>query len=88
MTAIIKARDKRRKLSDGDDLKVQRNLFKKHLANPSSRKMAIDAFCFHCMGGTKEEMGDSGWRELIRTCTCPDCPLYLHRPYKNKEEHE
>lgn len=88
MTAIIKARDKRRKLSEGEDLKAQHNLIRKHLANPSSRKLAIDAFCFHCMGGTKEETPDPGWRELIRTCTCLDCPLYLFRPYKNKEENE
>ena len=66
MTAIIKARDKRQELSEVKDLKVEHNLIKKHLSNPKSRKMAIDAFCFHCMGGTKDEMPDPGWKELIR----------------------
>ena len=82
MTAIIKARDKRRKLSEGEDLKAQHNLIRKHLANPSSRKLAIDAFCFHCMGGTKDEMPDPAWKELIRTCTDFDCPLRSNRPYR------
>jgi len=37
------------------------------------------------MGGTEEEMPDPGWKDLIRTCTAPGCPLYRHRPYKLKE---
>ena len=82
MTAIIKARDKRQELIEVKDLKAEHNLIRKHLANPSSRKMAIHAFCFHCVGGTEEELPDPGWKDLIRTCTSPKCPLYLYRPYR------
>ena len=86
MTLIEKARDKRRELSSKKDLRAEHNLIKKHLSNPSSKKIAIDAFCFHCMGGTKDELPDPGWKDLIKTCTAPTCPLYLHRPYQQKEQ--
>ena len=55
---------------------------KKANADPKSRAKAIAAFCFYCYGGTEEEMPDPGWKDMIRTCTEPSCPLYRHRPYK------
>ena len=57
--------------------------------NPTSLKTAIGAMCFHCMGGTADALPDPGWKDLIRTCTAPDCPLFAHRPYhKNSLGHE
>jgi hypothetical protein len=50
-----------------------------------TRKTAIEAFCWHCMGGTATD--GTGVRENIRTCASgPDsevpCPLHGWRPYK------
>ena len=82
MTAIKKAREKRQELSKAKGLKVEHNLKQKYLANPSSRKLALHAFCFQCCGGTEDEMPDPGWKDFIRTCTDPSCPGYLNRPYR------
>ena len=82
MTAIKTAREKRQALYEVKDLKVEHNLLKKHLASPSSRKLALHAFCFQCLGGTEDEMPDPGWRDFIRTCTDSSCAGYLHRPYR------
>ncbi len=46
-------------------------------ANPQSKAMAIRAFCCQCVGGMVPN-----WRNEIRGCTAPNCPLYPHRPYK------
>jgi hypothetical protein len=48
-----------------------------------TRKTAIDAFCWECMGGDEED----GVRELIRTCvsgpgSINPCPLWGWRPYR------
>jgi hypothetical protein len=53
--------------------------------SPRSKQLAINAFCFQRMGMTLKEMPDYGWKELIRTCTAPDCPLYIYRPYQVKK---
>jgi len=50
-----------------------------------TRKTAVEAFCWGCMGGT-EESADGAMAE-IRNCTAsPDsilpCPLWKWRPYK------
>lgn len=45
--------------------------------NPQSKAAAIRAFCCTCVGGIVP-----GWRNEIRTCTAPECPLFPHRPYK------
>lgn len=45
--------------------------------NPQSKALAIRAFCASCVG-----FPESGWREDIRQCTAPNCPLWTHRPYK------
>lgn len=42
-------------------------------ANPKSLRLAIDAKCWECCNGQREE---------IRMCTIGDCALYPHRPYK------
>ena len=40
-----------------------------------SRRLAIKAFCFECMGYD---------RAAIRNCTAPACPLWEVRPFKGK----
>jgi|GEM_PF-4275988 len=60
----------------------EHNLIKKMNKNPASRKMAINAKCFECFGGTMEQMPDPGWREAIRQCTSHGCPLRKFRPYQ------
>lgn len=51
-----------------------------------TRKTAINAMCWHCMGGSEVE--NVGIRGAISSCTAgPDnsgttCPLWHWRPYK------
>lgn len=66
----------------GEEIVIEHNLMKKAAADPKSKVKAIHAFCYNCMGGTIDEMPDPGWKDAIRTCTAPGCPLYQHRPYK------
>jgi hypothetical protein len=40
-----------------------------------TRSEAILAFCADCMGEYRDE---------IRNCKNPDCPLYNYMPYKNR----
>ncbi len=49
-----------------------------------TRQRAIKAMCAHCMGCTKDHI-EPGFRECIRNCTAPNCPLYFYRPYQDKE---
>ena len=44
--------------------------------NPKSMRLAINAFCYECMGFAKS------WRTDVRDCTAPNCPLFGFRPYK------
>ena len=67
----------------------EHNLIKRYLKAPKSRAKAIQAQCFHCLGGDENNMPDSGWREDIRECGCrPDskpgnqCYLWEFRPFK------
>ena len=48
-----------------------------------SLRDAITAFCGHCMGCTEDHM-EPGFREQVRNCTAPKCPLYHVRPYQQK----
>ena len=75
---------RRRELAEAGDLVVEHNLMKKSAADPKSKAKAIHAFCFNCMGGTIDQLPDGGWKDLIRTCTAPGCPLYPHRPYRER----
>ena len=52
--------------------------------NPSSLRMAITAKCFDCSG----RGNDPCWRQRIRECPCPSCPLYPVRPYQQREASE
>ncbi len=73
-----------KKRLDGTLAKKEFNLIKKAKADPKSKVKAIAAFCFHCFGGTEGELPDPGYMESIRTCTAPTCPLYIHRPFRQK----
>ena len=62
------------------------NLIRKLEKNPKSLRLAIDAMCFNCVGGTRDHMPDPGWRHLIATCTSKGCPLLGFRPYTSSQE--
>ena len=56
------------------------------------RKRAIDAMCAYCMGCTAVEQGngqedhlEQGFRNEIKHCTSPACPLFEFRPYQDKK---
>lgn len=61
------------------------NLIKRYKER-STRKNAIYAFCFNCVGGTEEEMPDPGYQKAIGSCPSLSCPLYHFRPYKKQKE--
>ena len=77
-SAALKAR------REAGEVFIENNLMKKAAADPKSKTKAIAAFCFNCMGGTIDELPDPDWKQAIRTCTAPDCPLYPHRPYRSR----
>lgn len=49
----------------------------------ASLRAHINAMCAHCMGCTPGHM-ERGFREAIRGCTAPQCPLWPVRPYQEK----
>ena len=49
--------------------------------NPRSRKAAVDAFCWGCMGGD----GNVGVPSMIRECSSPGCSLFGFRPFQKKK---
>lgn len=80
--AIKKAQAKRAELRESGQLEIkEHNLILKYKRNPKSRKLAIYANCFECMGGTEADMPDPGWKEAIRDCTSAECNLFQFRPY-------
>jgi hypothetical protein len=52
------------------------NPIEKAKQNQKSRVLAINAQCYDCMGR------ESGWRNMVKSCTSPGCPLFGFRPYK------
>ena len=66
----------REKLKSGEIKQVRLNPMQKLEKNPTSLRLAVNAQCWSCMGGTKESVED------IRNCTSPKCPLYAVRTYK------
>ena len=53
----------------------------RHMRNPRSRKAAIGASCWLCMGGD----GSVGITRMIRECSSPGCALFRLRPYQKKK---
>jgi len=47
-----------------------------------SLRLHIDAMCAHCMGCMRGYQ-EPGFRDQIRDCSAPDCPLWPIRPYQN-----
>ena len=52
------------------------NLTEKAKQNPQSMRLAINAFCYECMGFAKS------WRNDVKKCPSEKCPLFGFRPYK------
>ena len=49
-----------------------------------TRKAAINAMCAHCMGCTSKSI-ERGFASNIKHCSVQNCPLYVFRPYQQKE---
>lgn len=64
----------RAKVASGEIVVVQKTPMQKHLENPKSLRLAINAMCYECMG--------AGSPAEIRGCTAPKCPLYPVRAYQ------
>ena len=65
-------------------LMAEYNLIKRASIVPS-RKRAIYAMCFQCLGGTRDEMPDPGYQKEIGSCKSVECPLHSFRPYQAQE---
>jgi hypothetical protein len=65
------------KIADGTNKIL--NPLEKHVKNPKSLRLAINAKCFDCSGHQKLE---------IRHCTVNSCPLFAVRPYQLKAGEE
>ena len=61
------------------------NPYDRNLGNTTSLRTALNAMCAHCMGCTEGYM-EPGFREEIRNCTAPKCPLWHFRPYQQKAQ--
>ena len=57
------------------------NPVSKNIGNSSSLRTAINAQCAHCQGCT-ETHTEPNFRNEIRDCSAPKCPLFSFRPYK------
>lgn len=53
----------------------------RNIGNSKSLRGALDAMCAHCMGCTADHI-EPGFRESIRDCSAPACPLWQFRPYQ------
>ena len=71
----------RQKVAAGEIEVVQLNPIEKLKENPTSLRLAINAMCYSCMGGTATSKSNNT-RGDIRGCTAIDCALYNVRPYK------
>ena len=66
---------------EGIKKKPENNPIVKWMANPTNRKLAINAKCAECVGCEAHHI-EHGFRETIRNCTAIKCPLYHVRPFK------
>lgn len=65
-------------------LPARKNPIERLADSPDSLRRAITAKCYECVGMD----GDPGFRDTIRTCTSPKCPLYNVRPYQKASKNE
>jgi len=56
---------------------------KKHLDNPTSLRLSINAHCWGCMGGDIDPDGRVLTMRAIRHCQSEVCSLNGVRPYQN-----
>ena len=77
MNTVKKIQKARAKLAENRAKGIKApNPIEKAIQNPKSMRFAINAMCFDCLGQ------EQGWRNMVKTCTSPNCPLYELRPYK------
>lgn len=69
------ARKREERISMG--LSATANPVEKLSANKTAGN-AIKAMCYDCMGRTEH------WRNDVKTCTSPNCPLFDFRPGRTK----
>jgi hypothetical protein len=60
------------------------NPIARHLKNPNSRTLAVNAKCAECVGCTRTHL-EKGFKESISDCTSHSCHLYKFRPYQAKK---
>ena len=58
---------------------VRKNPLEKLAENPTSKVLAIKAYCWQCSNGTIDE---------VKHCTVTSCALHKVRPYQSKEDDE
>ena len=70
--------------------KAEMNPIKRYYAKPT-RKSAINAMCAYCIGCTSVEQGtgqedhlEQGFRNEIKHCKSPACPLFRFRTFQTK----
>lgn len=80
--SLRKAQEVNKALRDAGVAIVRKNPNEKRLENPRSMRRAVDAMCYECMG-----MAPS-YRNDIRDCTAPNCPLFALRPYQISDDSE
>lgn len=78
MDAIRRQGEEMRAARKAAGLRATRTPIEAAQDNPKSLRKAITAKCYECMGGGQER----GWKQLIRDCTSPKCPLWPVRPYQ------
>ena len=64
----------------------ENNLIVRSLNDPNSRRKAIHAQCFMCIGGTEDSFPDPGWRKDIGECRGQECNLKPFRPFQKSKK--
>jgi len=74
--SITALQEYQRKVEAGEIIRtVALNPAEKALANPKSLRAAINAKCWDCTCGQRQE---------IKLCEMSDCSLHAHRPYQER----
>lgn len=78
LTPLEKARLRRAELKAKGELEIL-DPIEKAYRNPHSKKAAIRAMCYECVG----RGSDSNWRKEVGNCTAWHCALWPLRPYQH-----
>ena len=77
MDTVKKIKKARAKLAENRSRGIKPpNPIERAKQNPQSMRLAINAFCYECMGFAKS------WRNDVKKCPSVKCPLFGFRPYK------